>query len=659
MKLRNKIFNYFVIPSLSKGGMPTVVLSPVTMNTDVARDLMNKQFKDPDMARRLRGSILHVCFDYDSEMMYVPNGSKFSKETKEYLLKAAEVRITQDFGGFSSRPPIDGSPFSSLRVRSIASFSHAKEIISQHYQGKIFKDLPVIEAYLPRMPTTAKKLPQEYKNEQFLGGYIGPSFAPSVTFTDEMEQNGKRRQHPVVLLTQPTPFILINIAQTDRRKEPTATEKEWVVLSGYRDYLQDSEASQEEKYITDDMTKFSHLYAIKRYLYLGWSIEEVSSLMLRSSVISGPVDLFKGMSRFFQAIEALREEGHKDLTENPYYITFKIDETFPITISSKINPQTGRIDITHQQTRHPYLIVLDYNKKSSYVLLETPIYISPELCTKVLKAKSEPLITKYNPISNTIDVKGSSKSYYDAGQEGFEMSRIKGIVQSGLEPEKAQSLQYRTGPLASGANAQDPTIYSVRRVSDYLYATDFIKKMCKNNNIQFKDFDVVIGPIGDVFGQGVMGGFMDARSFAKSKIKAPFKLSKGILISPPVMLINAVEIPSYAEQTETLIHEYRHYIYGMQHPEYEQKYSRPKRGGKIDYEYWWNYLTDPNEREAHKEEIKFELGLGKSYDEIIRNKVGGQVTREYYPVAIKFSELVHEVLEEMESEEEKNEKPIG
>jgi hypothetical protein len=41
---------------------------------------------------------------------------------------------------------------------------------------------------------------------------------------------------------------------------------------------------------------------------------------------------------------------------------------------------------------------------------------------------------------------------------------------------------------------------------------------------------------------------------------------------------------------------------------------------------------------------------------IIRNKVGGMITTDNYPVALKFSELVQEAVTELEREKEENEK---
>jgi hypothetical protein len=656
MKLKNKIFNYFVIPPITSGGMPRVVLSPVTINAKVAKILIERQFKKEQKPEVPRGNILHVCFDYDSQRIYVPNAYDFSQNTMELLLQAAEVRITKDFGGFSSIPPIKGSPFSSLRVRSLNSFSHAKKVISEHYQGKVYKDLPVIEAFLSRMPNTVKSLPKEYQKGNFLGGYIGTNFAPSISFVEEVNIEGKKHREPPNLLTQVTPFILIDISYTAEKDEPNATEKEWAVLSGYRDYLHDTKAVSEEKYISQDINRFADLYAIKRYLYLGWSLEEVSSMVLAQDRVTNIVSLFKGIDRIMMAVNSLKQEGRKDIASIPYYITFKIDESFPIKLDPITDKNTNRIKT---ELQHPSLLVIEHDKRNGYVLIETPVFISPDVCIKVLNAKSTPFVGKYNPIVNTIDIKSLGKSYEELRRDRVQLAKIKGIVQSGLDPDNSKKLDYRGGDLASGISSVNPMVYNVRRVSDYLYAFDHIKAMCDIYKIPFKDFDVVIGPIQQVLGGGTQGGYMDAAALSKSNVKVPFELSKGVWLSPPVILINSVDNPSYAEQTETLIHEYSHYIYGIQHPnDTTEHYGSPKKGG-TDYAYWYRYFTNPNERQAHRDEIKFELGLGKSYDEIIRNKVGGKITMENWPIALKFSEMVQEALKEIEEEKIKNEEPIA
>jgi hypothetical protein len=207
------------------------------MNSETARTLLEKYLQKNNMPKLNRGALLHVCYDYDSEMIYSPNAGSFSREEYQYLLKAAQVSITKDFGGHSSKPVIEASPFSSLRVRSINSFAYAKDIIAKHYSEKNL-DIPVIEANLKKMPTTVKYLPTVFSSLEYMGGYISSSFSPSISFVDEIDNDGKKRQNPIAALKQNTPFILINTASGDKQnRELSSADKEWVVLSGYRDYM--------------------------------------------------------------------------------------------------------------------------------------------------------------------------------------------------------------------------------------------------------------------------------------------------------------------------------------------------------------------------------------------------------------------------------------
>ena len=250
MKLKNRIINYFVVPPRRKGEMPRVFSSKVTIDAETAKKLLQDQLKKKDDGELPHGTLLHVCYDVDSGMIYLPNTSLFHKDQLTPLLQAAQIRITKDFGSFSNRPPIEGDPFNSLRVRSIDNFSYVKDAVQKHFGGKIFQNLPVIEANLRQMPSTLKSLPYIYQNEEFTGGYISPSFASSIQFISEIDNSGRKRPKPLNLLTQKTPFILINIS---RGAASNATEKDWTVLSGYRDYLYDDTALQQEKYIEIDL----------------------------------------------------------------------------------------------------------------------------------------------------------------------------------------------------------------------------------------------------------------------------------------------------------------------------------------------------------------------------------------------------------------------
>ena len=196
----------------------------------------------------------------------------------------------------------------------------------------------------------------------------------------------------------------------------------------------------------------------------------------------------------------------------------------------------------------------------------------------------------------------------------------------------------------------NPNIFTVRRISEYLYASDFIKTMCEEYGVPFDDFDVVVGPIERLFGERTAGGFMDKTLFEMNKWPIPKELQKGIWVSPPFMAISSLKTPSYHAQTEILIHEYAHYIYSKNHPDYKISYGGEKDSktqmGQIEQSI--KYLSDVSEEFAHLKQIKFELGLGKSPDEIIRDKIGGALTLGNYPVALKYSEKVEEALREIE-----------
>lgn len=656
--MKNRIINYFVgAPSKQTGGMPRVFRSQVTIGSSVAINLLNKQLKnkgeDP-----VRGNLLHVCYDVDSGLIYTPNAKRFPAHIIEPYLQAAKIKISEQYGGYASRPAIEGNPFASLRVRSIRSFPYASKMISKHYDGKLFTDVPVVEVNMARMPSTKKALPAIFNQKGYMGGYISPSFARSVTFYDEIDSEGKKKDTPNAVLRQETPFILINTERGTSKDEeaPTATEKEGVVLSGYRDYLYDIQESENEKYIAEDINSFADLYSIKRQLYLGWSLEEVS--LIFSGTVKNFPELIMFIQRLMAATDSLIDEGYPSPASNPYYLTFKIDPaSFPIKLDSVMDLESGRVDPFRQ---YEYFKIIDYDMKTGYIIIESPVYIPPELCRGVLKAKTNPFIGKYNPIFNSIDSKGDDASYKSLTIEKRQLAKIKALVGREVPEDKEADLDYRIGPEARGQWATDPNIFNIKKVSEYLYATDYIEKMCEKTGEPFRDFDVIIGPIERFMGRGSQGGFIDEAGFKKQGLEVPHKLQEGLYMTPPCILINSVSMPSYAEQTETLVHEYRHYIYGRQNPNYEKGYGdMSNKKGDEHLREWDKYLSDPNERAAHKSEIEYALLLGKSVDEIIRDKVGGRITLDNYPIAMKFEDLVREVIDEIQQEEANNEKPIG
>ena len=611
MKLRNKIINYFVVPAF-QGEAIRVVRSKFTINPKEGKELLSDRFKKDKQTPLPPGDILQVCFDTDSGIIYAPNASEFLRKQLDDLLVAVKFRIIKDFGDSANRPIIESNPFTSLRIRSLESFGYAQRMIKEYFKDD-FDSIPIVEANISKMPHTLACLPSKYvENPDLWGSYIGSDFIERISFYNE---NG------TVIHQQKTPFILINIAN-----KIGATEKEWVVLNSYNDHFKRCSNSSQNN---------SDLYAIKRLLYMGWTLEEVSGALLENA--SSIVDILSTIDKLM---------GVVDIEDcSPYYLTFKINDGFPISLNQIWDKKTGVIDVERQIS---YLKVIDYDMINSCVMLETPVFIPPKVCKNIFNIEGKMYMAKYNQDLNTIDVKIGHKDFVDERQ----LKKIRGVIGEKLSGDRKAELDFSGTLRAQGAWATSPAVFNIRKISDYGYATEFIKEMCEDNKVDFKDFKVVSGAIECLFGRGVQGGFMNEASFREGKLPIPFHLVDDIYIEPPVIFLNTLENSSYPEQTEVLIHEYRHYIYGIMNPTYNIGYTMPQG---YDKDGWSKYLSDPNEKEAHRAEIRFGLKLGRCFDEIIRSKVGGMVTRDNYLIAVKFSELVNEVMNDIEEEEELSE----
>ena len=655
MKLKNRIYNYFVTKPTASG-MPLVYLCPVTIPVKSGQELLKQQLKKQNIPMPY-GDVMHVCYDLDSGYVYIVNPQLFSGQEKAIMLKAAEMRIYKDFGSLKNAAPIEGSPFTSIRIRSVSSFSFVEKAIKEHFPDTEFNNLPVIEVNLSKMPYTTKKLPSVFSNPNFTGGLVSTRDTAYIDFIDEIDNYGKKRKEPMFLLRQKTPFILLNISPV---VEIMASDKERTVMFGYRDYLSEiSEDNQDQKGVMG----FADLYAAKRFMYYGYPFEEVCHVLLKSAKDFG--QLYNGIKRLMSAANELQADGYANPARIPYYLSFKVDkERFPLRLSSLTLDGT-QLDPSKQL---PYFIVIEYNPQTEYVLIQTPAYLDTDLCIKLLGAKNRPLITHYNKAMKKVDVKSPQGVFKDYQLQGEQLSKITALSHHDLKTihenmeEAPSKIEYRTDERARGVSMSNNQICNLRNISDYYYACDHIKEVCKKRNVPFMDLPVVVGPLERIFGAGTSGGFMDKESFVKSKLKMPFEIEKGLFVSPPLIAIDAGTMPGYDEQTSTLIHEYCHNIFSITNPEWKHVYNSPEgeRKKKSDPDWWWyTYLTDPDERQAHSEQIKHELRAGLSPDEIIRDKVGGEITTKNYPIALKFKELVDECIEALEREEKANEKPTG
>ncbi len=595
------------------------------MNDEAASEIIQKEYNEKLSGKRM----LHVCYDMDSEMLYVPNASSFTKEQMEPLLQAAKYYIVKNSGDYKFMNPIEGSPFSSLRLRSVESFGHVYKTISENIKGKI-ENITVVEANLSRMPSTVKQLPSIYhNNKNYSGGLIDSETYSEITFIDEFDIKGKHRKNNINLITVKTPFILIDISPI---VESSPTAKEWAVLDGYRQFHM-------TRNNTDESYSFAPLYAAKQYLYFGWPFEEVCKVMLEYANNFG--SLIKGISDLLEVAEKLEKDGYSNPATIPYYISFKIDLfDFPY-------------DFNKSDMQIPFFKIMEYDYETKYIIIKTPAYIDSNICYKILKAKSRPFVARYNKTIDKIDVKVEDGIFKELDLTTNIPTKIRVMI--ALEMlSNTLPLVFRSDKRSQAISQSSNELSHLRKISDYYYATEFIKKMCKNRGVEFEDISVLVGPLERIFGSGVQGGFMGEKEFKNSKIKIPHQIEKGLWVTPPLIAVNSDSMPSYAAQTETLIHEYSHKIYSIQHPYHEHLYNKGKKSDQGKY--WDLYLSDEDERLAHKEEIRFELQSGKSVDEIVRDKVGGAITKNSYSknyvTALKFKQIVDEVVMEMENEQE-------
>ena len=636
MNKENQILNYFVTRQ-TKDSKSLVHKAPITVDCNTAYELLCKQLKSKNLPLPQK-PLLHVCFDFSSKVIYTPNSNLFTTDEVNDLLNIAKQRISKEYGE-SGGLIIEGSPYSLLRVRSIDTFQYSYEYIKKQYNeiDSLCNNIPVIEANLWRMSKTLNYLPEKYRDFKYVsGGYIGTDVCDSVKFIEDKDVNGKNKQ-PHIIFEQKTPFILINLANT----QIDYTEKEQIVISGIYDHLLGVSSANENK----DLLHMASLFAqVKHFLYEGYPFEEICSVIL---------DVSKNLSQFLtygcqllKVCKLLEKDGYSNPSTNPYYITCKINpSTFAIDIDSLITD--GCIDSSKQIK---FFKIIEFDRDNSFVIIETPLFMTQEVYQKILRSESTPIIVRNNPTIKAINVKTNGNVFSEFKRKyPVQLAKIKSII--------GEDVEFRSDDFSRGVCICNSNVFNIRKISEYYHATDSIKEMCEdwnknnNTNVQFNDIDVLVGPIERIFGRGVQGGFMDEDLFKENKMKIPYEIVRGTFISPPFISINSDSQPSYAQQISTLIHEYSHNLYSITHLNEEiPEYIKQSKLKETDEKKWYYlYFNDTNERLAHKYQIKNLLKSGLTPDEIIRHEVSGVITIGNYAIAMMYKELVDEAIKEIEN----------
>ena len=635
--MKNQIENYF---SAFLNGSAYVFKSPVTMRHDLAYTLLSKQLKKSNKPCPQK-PFLHVCFDLMTNSVYSPNSHLFIKEEFDALLAAAINKFENNSGIKVNNSVIHGSPFSLLRKRPFESFKYSYEYIAnQHPEVKnSIYNIPVVEANLSRMSPTLKYLPAQYQDIYYTpGGYISNKNLEYVDFIEDVSISGVNKKNTLIT-RQKTPFILLNIAVPDFDH----SRKEHVVISAIYDYLLENSTNK------NDIEDKSLLAQVKHFLYVGYPFEEICLILLGQSLTI--TQFLNAGQKLLNVTRDLKVEGY-NVTEVPYYISCEIDpKTFSLDIESFMT--NGELDPKKQLE---FFNIVNYNKENSFVIIETPLFMDPDICQKLLGSKSymSTTITKYNKAMNVIDVKSSGRMFGN-NKRSEQLRKVKEFTISWCSKNniKTDNIEFRSDNSSRSVSLSTSENFNLRKISEYHFATDKIKWVISDWNkknpgktVEFTDITVLVGPIERIMGAGTQGGYMSKKAFELSKLKIPFEITKGIFVSPPLIAINSETKPSYSQQTDTLVHEYCHHLYDLTFNNEEMpEYLKHKDLEKKDYKKWFElYLSDPNERLAHKYQIKHLVESGVTADEIIRTKIGGVVNENNYLQALKFKELVDEAL---------------
>lgn len=528
----------------------------------------------------------HLSYDLQSSYIYV-----IYHRDKDSL-KDALTRVKEEFDLKISNI-IFGSPFSTIRIRSSKCFQSLKNIFIENF-GE-YPEINVVELNLNRMP--------KLKDELKISGYFQFFTDLNTEVYDEYYTSGEKRKKPQKVCDLIGDFLIIDIS---KENNVNSVEKEWAVLSACHQKLSIDG-------IINGLDSFRDLYAIKTKLNMGYTVEEVCSLFI------GQMDL--DFPEMMKAVNLIGRCISKKIYN--YYYFFEFSSEIPFNLRE--NSLGNNFEILY------------VNKKQKLCLINSFAYIPQGMLVKNFKLKKEPLIFFKNEIKKTCDIKTSSESY----------SYYKHIFKKNVG-KYFEEYDFICNEMSRSNSSCNSIFFTVRNLKSYPYVHEFLKKSCKSQGFPFVDIPILVGPIERIFGLGTQGGFISEKQFIDSKTDLPLKINDDISIMPPFIAINSITKPDYSAHNSTLIHEYQHFIFSKFNPGYEHQYNKPENESlkeKDPDKYWDLYLNDPDEKQAHSHQVIYEIGMGKSVDEIIRDKVGGEINLKNYKTALLFKRIINEALQ--------------
>lgn len=576
--MHNNLSNYYSF-IIEGEDSPRVFASPVIIQVNNFSDILESKINKKIHPSR----ILHVSYDENSKLLYSPNYHSIEDKA---LLDAIKLQLSFEKKEYALGPIIQGDPYALFRIRNVKSFKNLSENVSIFLSKNDIDvdsvlDINVFEVNLSKMPLTKSYFDG---SKQFLGGYYDRENFDCFPLKFITEDG-------IVVYETDEPFILIDTSSGILK----GSEKEWIVALGIQTLL------LSRNILSDEKNKTISFFAANSFLDLGWPWGDISEIYgnqiqnLKELIIS---------EDFFKKIAEKRD------FQNQYWCVFSLNSNKKVninTLSSTFNMQ--------------YLPIEDI------FILESKMQISEHVINNIFKTKEIKNIV--NIFYSYCYTRESHKLVkYQKSRKFFLNEKIERFIKGSIEKVSQECMDCLEYEFFT------PTSFFTRKISDYPIARKMIEKICKKKNMPFIDLPVVLGPIEHLLGNSVQGGFIMPND-NKTINFVDFE------IMPPLIAINSVTMPSYSEQTSTLIHEYSHYLFWLTNPDYVHKYMNSSFN-TYTKEWWSLYLSDADEVQAHREQIAFELKSGQSIDEIILNKLG-PITYENYDTAIIFFDIIMEI----------------
>lgn len=618
-KTRAKQFVHYYVIESEENKFPEVKESQFPIPSSLALQKINMQNKAKGKPQHI-GRILRVTYDLLSGRFYLPelkDLSAVADGTKlQAMFSAAKIRIDKNYGNISQSSifnPIPADPTTSFRIKRISDYPSSWKFIKESFGDLDIKDLPVIEANLSIMPTTAARIRPVIRKKK--GAYIGVSAGADLEF---MIRNKDGTE--MYVFNQATPFILLDISPEIKS---TYNDREMTLISAFRDSLTEKEGD-----VNMGSLSGSQFYSLVVMMYSGWSVQELSSYFISPKNVSSTENVLERGQQILMAGDELAKAGYKNPADRYFYYSFKVGKNFKPNIN---------------QPR----VFERLNFDDNWVTIRSLLYFSDEILQMFFGAESGVVVGQMDAkseefcmTSNVSELKEKSNTCY--------WSMINHAKLDASVPES--DLRFSTiSPIES--------FFLRKRISTYPQAKSVIEDMCSKYKVEFDDIEVVVGPWQEV-GYPFDAAYFDKERIIDSGMKIPVEPIPGLKIYPPFILLDIVKCPSPSDQTGNIIHEYQHYL-NMKLGLVDKKVGYNMRDvQKSTRRFVKEYLFNKDEELAHIAQAKYFLSRGMSPEEIINLFMPqGIGSVDEIVMSARYHQLILKAIEQLNFEEDNFPKP--